>query len=215
MISPERLESMQQGFVRLLAREPLTPAEVYPLFDQLVAAHTETHRHYHNLEHLHEMLRVAGRLSDTAQEPYQIQLAIWFHDAVYDSRAHDNEVRSAQFAQEALTQLRIPTLHIDRIQQLILATSHRELNITDPDTAILLDADLAILSAEEKRYRRYAADIRREYEWVEETHYRQGRIQLLESFLARPRIYFTERMHGAAEEAARLNLRNEIDMLKK
>ena len=205
---------MQAGWVRLLARYGVSPADAYPVFDRLVAAHTEPHRFYHTLEHLNEMFKVAGKLADAAADPAAVQLAIWFHDAVYDPRATDNEERSAALAVELLRPLGIPEPTLDHIAALIRATAHAEVGEADADTAVLLDADLAILSAEEKRYARYAADVRREYAWVDDAAYRTGRAKVLEGFLNRPRIYRTERMHAAAEESARANLRAEIERLR-
>lgn len=212
-ISPERLDLMQAGWVRLLGRYGVSPADAYPVFDRLVAAHTEPHRSYHTLEHLNEMFKVAGKLADAATDPAAVQLAIWFHDAVCDPRATDNEGRSAALAVGLLTLLGIPEATRDHVAAMIRATAHAADGDVDADTAVLLDADLAILSAEEKRYARYAADVRREYAWVDDAAYRAGRTKVLEGFLARPRIYRTERMHAAAEEAARANLRAEIGRL--
>jgi predicted metal-dependent HD superfamily phosphohydrolase len=215
VISPERLESMQTGWVRLLAHYSVGPAAAYPVFDRLVAAHSEPHRFYHTLEHVHEVLKVVGKLADAASDPSAVHLAIWFHDAVYDSRATDNEERSAVLAVEALRPLGVPEDVLRRVATMIRATAHTAAGEVDSDTAVLLDADLAILSAEEGRYARYAADIRREYAWVGESAYRAGRAKVLQGFLDRPRIYRTERMHAAAEEAARKNLRAEIEGLRK
>src|SRR3954467_11456663 len=99
---------MQAGWVRLLARFDVPPVDAYPVFDRLVAAHTEPHRFYHTLEHLAEMFRVAGKLADAASAPAAVHLAVWFHDAVYDPRATDNEGRSAALAAELLRPLGIP-----------------------------------------------------------------------------------------------------------
>jgi len=213
VISPERLDQMQAGWVRLLGRYGVAPAETYPVFDRLVAAHMEPHRFYHTVEHLNEMFKVAGKLADTATDPAAVQLAIWFHDAVYHPRATDNEERSAALAVKLLCLLGIPESTVDHVAAMIRATAHPVVGEVDADTAVLLDADLAILSAEERRYARYAADVRREYAWVDDAAYRAGRTKVLEGFLARPRIYRTERMHAAAEEAARANLRAEITRL--
>jgi predicted metal-dependent HD superfamily phosphohydrolase len=204
---------MQVACVRLLDRYGVSPADTYPLFDHLVAAHSESHRHYHTLEHLAEMFKVAGKLADSATDPAAVQLAIWFHDAVYDPRATDNEMRSARLAIDSLKPLGIPDGTQLQVAAMIWATKHTIAGEVDADTAVLLDSDLAILSAEERRYARYAADIRREYEWVPEDAYRAGRKKVLETFLNRPRIYRTERMYAAAEEAARTNLRAEIERL--
>jgi predicted metal-dependent HD superfamily phosphohydrolase len=214
VVSPEKLDQMQAGWVRLLARFDVTPADAYPVFDRLVAAHTELHRHYHTLEHLTEMFKVAGKLGDVATDPTAVHLAIWFHDAVYDPKANDNEARSADLAVELLRPLNVPDDTLRRVSALIRATAHSPLDVVDADTAVLLDADLAILSAEPKRYARYAADVRKEYAWVPDDAYRQGRAAVLTSFLDRPRIYRTERMFAAAEPAARANLEAEIASLR-
>ena len=204
---------MQTGWVRLLARYGVEPAAAYPVFDRLVASHSEPHRFYHTLEHVHEVLKVAGKLADVATDPAAAQLAIWFHDAVYDPRARDNEERSAALALELLRPLGIPEATLQHVAAMIRTTAHTSAGDVDADTQVLLDADLAILSAEERRYSRYAADVRREYAWVDDGAYRAGRTKVLQAFLARPRIYRTERMHAVAEEPARQNLRAEIERL--
>jgi predicted metal-dependent HD superfamily phosphohydrolase len=162
-MTPERVESMQKEWVRLLAHFGVSAAAAYVPFDALVAAYSEPHRHYHNLEHLGEMFRVASRLATHSDDPVAVQLAIWFHDAIYDPRAKDNEARSAAFAAETLGSLGVPVATIERVASLVNATAH--LAAAEPpadrDTVVLLDADLAILGAAEERYRRYAGDIRR------------------------------------------------------
>src|SRR5450432_344666 len=139
---------MQTSWVKLMAHYGITPVAAYPVFDRLVAAHTETHRNYHNLEHLNEMFKVAGKLADGASDLNAVQLAIWFHDSVYDSRAPDNEERSAALADEMLGPLGVPAHILHRVATMIRATPHKVTSEVDFDTAVLLDADLAILSAE-------------------------------------------------------------------
>jgi predicted metal-dependent HD superfamily phosphohydrolase len=214
MISPERLELLQQSWVRLLGRLGVGPAAAYPPFDDLVARYGEPHRHYHTLEHMAEVLKVAAKLADLGGDADAIALAVWYHDAVYDPRAKDNEERSAQLAVAALAPLGVPKDLLEKVADLIRATAHTAATPADVETAILLDADLAILGAEEGRYRRYTDAIRQEYAWVADADYRAGRARVLEAFLARDRIYRTERMFAAGEEAARANLRGEIERLR-
>lgn len=212
MVSPERLESMQKAWMRVLEKYRVAPADAYPPFDALVAAYTAPERHYHNLEHLSEMFKVAERLSGAVEDPNTLHLAIWFHDAVYDSRAKDNERRSGDLAVDLLGTIGVPSSAIERIVQMIWATAHTA-DSTPPalrDTQVLLDADLAILGASEERYARYAADIRKEYAWVPDAGYRTGRAAVLERFLAAPRIYHTQIMFEEREQPARANLRAEI-----
>lgn len=213
MIPPEKIESMQVGFVRTLGRVGIEPAEVYPAFDRLVEAHQQPHRHYHDLEHVAEMLKVVGRLSDLAPDPLAVTLAVWFHDAVYDPQSKDNEPASARLAGEVLSGLRLDPKLISRVADLVMVTAHTGDPTDDADAMVLLDADLAILGADEKRYRRYADAVRREYAHVPDDAYRAGRATVLKSFLKRDAIYRTTRMHQTGEEFARINLRREIHEL--
>jgi predicted metal-dependent HD superfamily phosphohydrolase len=215
MVSPERLESMQRGWVRALAHYRVAAADAYPPFDVLVAAYSAPERHYHNLEHLAEMLRVIDRLSATVEEPHALSLAVWFHDAVYDSRAKDNERRSGELAVDLLGPIGVPASTIERIVSMIWATAHTA-DAAPPaqrDTRVLLDADLAILGASEERYARYAADIRKEYAWVPEPDYRAGRAAVLKRFLAAPRIYHTQILFEEGETRARANMQTELAQL--
>lgn len=216
MVSPERRESMQKGWVRTLEKYRVTPADAYPAFDVLAAAYSAPERHYHNLEHLAEMFRVAERLSPQVEDPAALQLAIWFHDAVYDSRAKDNERRSGELAVDLLGPIGVPGSTIERVVSMIWATAHAADDHLPAlrDTQVLLDADLAILGASEDRYARYARDIRAEYLWVPDAEYRAGRAAVLERFLARPHVYFSAVMRDEGEQRARANLRAELATLR-
>jgi predicted metal-dependent HD superfamily phosphohydrolase len=112
--------------------------------------------------------------------------------------------------------LGLPADLLARIATLVRATAHLTdpAGPLDPDTQALLDADLAILGASEERYRRYAADIRKEYAFVPEAAYREGRAAVLERFLARPRLYYHPLMVAEGEDAARWNLRAELNELR-
>jgi predicted metal-dependent HD superfamily phosphohydrolase len=135
-------------------------------------------------------------------------LAVWLHDVIYDSRAADNEERSAEYGERLCQQLSIPEGRV--VASLILKTKTHEAG-DDPDAKLLLDADLVILGASESAYRDYAANIRREYVWVPESDYRQGRRRILEHFLKRPRIYY---FLTGLEGPARSNIAGEINNMK-
>ena len=215
MISPERLESMQRGWLRALEAYRVAPAGAGPAFNVLAAAYSAPERHYHNLEHVAEMFRVVDRLAADVEQPAALHLAVWFHDAVYDSRARDNERRSGELAVDLLGPIGVPASAIERIVNMIWATAHTATALpTLRDTRVLLDADLAILSAPEERYARYAADIRKEYAWVPEADYRAGRSAILTKFLAQPRIYHTQIMFEEGDARARANMRAEIASLQ-
>jgi predicted metal-dependent HD superfamily phosphohydrolase len=210
VVSPERLDGLQRSWVNLLAPFGVTPAAAYPPFDRLVEAYSEPHRHYHTLEHVGEVLRVVGRLKGGPV----VQLAVWYHDAAYDPKAKDNEARSGDLAERELVALGLSAEVTKRVAGLVRSTAHFDgTTFVGPDFDTLHDADLAILGASEVRYARYAADVRKEYAWVPDADYRAGRREVLETFLARPRIYRTEALFAEGEEAARRNLAGEIAAL--
>jgi predicted metal-dependent HD superfamily phosphohydrolase len=207
---------MRTAFVHLLAPLGVAAAAADRAFDRLAAAYQEPHRRYHTLEHVAETLAVVDRLRDQGVDPIAVPLAVWYHDAVYDPRAHDNEGRSADLAREALAALGVAEPLALKVEALVRATAHLAGNEApaDFDTTVLLDADLAILGSDATRYARYAAAVREEYAFVPDDAYRGGRAAVLERFLARPRIYRTDLLHSDCEEAARRNLRAEIDRLR-
>ncbi|MCI0703641.1 MAG: hypothetical protein L0241_21390 [Planctomycetia bacterium] len=213
-ISPERLAALEKSWTTVLQKYGVEPAAAYPAFEVLVTAYSALERHYHNLEHLGEMFRVTDRLSASVEDPNALALAIWFHDAVYDSRAKDNEQRSGELAVDRLRPLDVPASTLEHIVRMIWSTAHTSSDPpADRDTRVLLDADLAILCASEERYRRYSADIRKEYSWVPDADYRIGRAKVLSKFLALPRIYHTQIMFEEGDQRARANMQAELARL--
>jgi predicted metal-dependent HD superfamily phosphohydrolase len=67
------------------------------LYRQLVACYSETHRKYHTIQHLDECFVHLEHVRELADHPEEIELALWFHDAIYDTSKKDNEQRSADW----------------------------------------------------------------------------------------------------------------------
>jgi predicted metal-dependent HD superfamily phosphohydrolase len=65
-------------------------------------------RFYHTLEHVRNVLQTVESLGSHARNLNAVKLAAWLHDAIYDSRASDNEERSADYAQRLCERLSIP-----------------------------------------------------------------------------------------------------------
>jgi predicted metal-dependent HD superfamily phosphohydrolase len=180
-------------------------------FESLVERYSESHRAYHTLQHIGECFAQFEHVHD-ARSPGEVGLALWFHDAIYDPRASDNEARSARWAHAVLIESGATTAVIEAVDRLVLATQHDAMP-QEHDAKIVVDIDLSILGADESRYREYEVQIRREYEWVEEDAFRRGRIKVLQSFLNRPFIYSTDHFRALLETVARRNLKHEIEGL--
>jgi predicted metal-dependent HD superfamily phosphohydrolase len=181
-------------------------------FNLLVEAYSSSDRYYHTLKHIYHVLKIIDNLQAHTRNLAAVQLAAWFHDVVYDTKAQNNEERSADYACELLSSLGIPPSNISAVTRLIINTKNHQAAADDFDSQVLLDADLAILAANPVQYREYANSIRKEYAWVSEAEYIVGRTHVLESFLHQ-RIYFTTLMFEVGEKAARRNLNAEIQSL--
>ena len=140
-----------------------------------------------------------------ARQPIACEWALWFHDAVYDPKASDNEEKSAALAQQCLRDQAIGGPLADEVTRLILATKHTEAT-TDPDAALVVDIDLSILGRDEARFCEYEEQIRREYAWVPWDVYAARRAELLQRFLERERLFRTDWFFERYEAQARRNL---------
>ena len=182
-------------------------------FAALSNAYREPHRHYHTHAHIADCLAQLDAMRDTCAQPDAIELALWFHDAIYDPYRSDNEQASAGWAVRFLRDNgAIATLQ-QRVQALILATRHDAV-ASDPDMAILIDIDLSILGAAAETYERYRHAIRREYRWVPGPLFRRNRRAVLDSFRQRERIFLSDRLHASHEANARANIAAELEQLR-
>lgn len=144
-------------------------------------------------------------MHDDAERPDEIEVAIWFHDAVYVPGRADNEEASAALADQALAAGEVAGPVKDRVWSLVLATRHTAIPHGN-DARMLADIDLAILGADPYRFGIYDRAIRREFHALPDAEYRSGRAAVLRSFLARPTIYHTESFRERYEAQARANI---------
>jgi len=179
------------------------------LRDALLARYAEPHRHYHTLQHLGECLDAFARERAHAQRSGEVALALWFHDAVYDLHAHDNELRSADWARDALRAEGIDAAAAQRVHDLVMATKH-DTQPADADARLLVDIDLSILGAPAERFAEYERQIRAEYAHVPPEVFEPRRRLILGHFLARDPLYQTPVMRARCEAQARTNLRGAI-----
>ncbi|CAJ59594.1 MULTISPECIES: HD domain-containing protein [Frankia] len=186
-------------------------------FVDLARRYQEPGRHYHTLRHVAEMsaaLRVllaADRRAPAACAVHVCVLAVYFHDAVHEPRLADNERRSAELAIDVLARLGCPERIGADVARLVLATaSHRS---THDDEALVNDADLRVLARPPAAYDRYVRRVRREYGWVGERAWREGRGALLRGLLDGGPLYATAWARRNWEPLARLNVTRELHAL--
>ncbi|WP_295984595.1 N-methyl-D-aspartate receptor NMDAR2C subunit [uncultured Variovorax sp.] len=179
------------------------------LCDELQRRYAQPQRHYHTMQHLGECLAWFEREKALAERPGEVALALWFHDAIYDVHAHDNEARSADWAREAMLEAGADVAAADRVHALVMATRHDAVP-EGRDAELLIDIDLSILGAERERFDEYERQVHAEYAFVPDEVRLPRRRAILQRFLDREAIYATPRMHALLEARARANLQRSI-----
>ncbi|MDQ0379754.1 HD domain-containing protein [Amycolatopsis thermophila] len=184
---------------------------------ELAARYAEPHRRYHDVAHVHAVLRDSAELAADLRLPEEeravLTLAAAAHDVVYDGRPGEDERRSAEWAGSWLRRAGLAERHVVRVAELVLATLTHAAPRGDPAALALLDADLAILGADEAAYERYRVAVRAEYAAVSEDAWRAGRSAVLADLLAREPLYATAAARGRWETAAKANLARELASL--
>lgn len=177
----------------------------------LLSRYEEPHRKYHTLTHIGQCLEELGAFARdqnlSQEETKWFEIAIWFHDAVYDIGADDNEKRSAE--------LMFKYIESRELVDLVMATEH--LGLADPPehpaAQILISIDLSILGKDWETYDRYRAQIRQEYTIYTLEDFQEGRRAVLERLLAKP-IYPHPWFSAKYEVQARKNISYELQLLR-
>jgi len=195
---------LQVRWIKFCSRITIPKKET--LWKNLDALYSEKTRHYHTFQHIEDCLHTLDQwpphLNGSARDT--IELAIWFHDIIYDTHRADNEESSAALA---TYYLRGHPLATD-CHALILATRHKQTEGMRTEE-IMCDIDLSILGAAPAKYQQYAQQIRQEYSWVEDNEYATARARVLKNFLNREHLFQTPHAIEKWEEQARKNIAKE------
>jgi len=191
------------------------PRAAQRVLAELVARHREPVRRYHTELHVAAVLDHLDALvgPEGAGQRLALDLAAFFHDAVYDPRAGDNEERSAELAAARLGALGTSWDLIGSVCALVRATATHT-PATVAGCAEFLDADLAILGSRPDRYRAYAGQIREEYAHVPDDRWRAGRREVLEGFQRRSQLFLSDPGMSRFERTARENIASELAQLQ-
>ncbi len=179
----------------------------------LITRWSEPHRRYHGIGHLSAVLLFLDEYGAHAADIDAVRLAAWYHDAIYDPQATDNEERSACLAVNELGALGLPSRRVHEVARLVRLTARHDPNDGDRNGELLNDADLMVLGSPPEAYVAYANAIRQEYAHVPDPEFRAGRATVLESLLAAPSLYRLAPL-APAEVLARRNMTAELSLLR-
>ena len=194
----------------------LTSAKTAEQGAGLKARYREPHRGYHNTFHLADLFSLYDDCISFLKNPQAVLAAIFYHDAIYDPAAKDNEEQSAALARKDLAAMAFPPAFIDRVAELILYTKSHDCPPGDNDAALFLDMDMAILGANPARYAQYIKGVRQEYAIYDDKAFYAGRLNLfLLPTAQKPRLFHTPLFEKRFGAKARTNMRGEIAAIRK
>ncbi|WP_426299986.1 DUF4031 domain-containing protein [Arthrobacter sp. R-11] len=170
----------------------------------------EDHRKYHSRTHLLAVLEALDTLTEPALPARTVALAAWFHDAVYEGLAGQDEEESAVLAEKRLTEAGLPAEDIAEVARLVRLTATHDPEPGDHAGALLCDADLSVLGSEAAAYARYLADVREDYAHVSDADFAAGRAAVVRRLLALDPLFHSSRAKTLWLDAARRNLQAEL-----
>jgi predicted metal-dependent HD superfamily phosphohydrolase len=177
----------------------------------------EAHRRYHVWNHVETLLKLKEWCRDDVFNHQAVELAIYFHDAIYEPGEDDNEKRSADLMR-AVLEKEVAPVNLEVARALILATASHDVpgdleNPVRSDCAVFLDMDLAVLGAAPDVFEAYGAAIREEFIEFPDGEWSLGRRKFLLSMLDRKTVFHTPRFRQTYEKQAQANLEAALSAL--
>jgi predicted metal-dependent HD superfamily phosphohydrolase len=185
--------------------------QALPVYEELVRRYSEPHRHYHTPEHIGHCLRQLDLAVGLMDDANAVEMGLWFHDAIYDPRASDNELKSAELFTQRVDQ-DVPAAFRQSVYDLIMVTMHPE-QPTCLDEQFMVDIDLSSFGLPWDTFQRHSEAVRREYAHLSDQRFYPNQIGFLRSLLARPAFFFTDFFRARYEATARENIDRHLQEL--
>lgn len=207
-------EQRQPQFQQLWLNQQIKPcgtAYLQQIWRQIGQLYSEPHRHYHTRTHILKCLGFFDKIRPKLVKADAVELALWYHDAIYEVGARDNEAKSAQLFQQHAEDFLANDL-IDRVSRLILSTTHTSSPV-DSDSAYLQDIDLSSFGDSWENFVADGDKLRHESADLSDEQYQKGKIAFFKMLIKRDRIYFTDYFYQAFEDIARTNIQRVMDQI--
>eukprot|EP00127_Corallochytrium_limacisporum_P000183 Clim_evm44s6 gene=Clim_evmTU44s6 len=224
-LTQSQLHNLHDRWVGLLKNRPglgtYTDSILEVWWQKIKHLYQDEARCYHTLHHILEMFEAYDANRHNVRNQVATELAIWFHDIIYNPRANNNEILSINVFLNFSVEVSLPTDITETTKRFIYTTiTHKTPEHMDQDLFggedlhYFLDIDMAVLGKPKRRYMQYASQVREEYKHVPHDHYCLARSRLLRDFLGQANIYATMDFRMDLESRARANIETELAMLE-
>lgn len=189
------------------------------LYRRLAYYYNQPGRYYHNLDHINNCLTKFDEVKHLLKEPDVVELAIWFHDAIYEVWADDNEGMSAGLANFFIIHLMgLPRKLANKVAYLIERTRYFKDGMWKPgtnDSKYLVDIDLfSGLGGEWHTFHKNWELNNKEFDWKDPNELRRGQLAMFTNFHKRAPLYKTDYFRERYEEQTKSNLERAIKELE-
>ena len=179
----------------------------------LIDAYSEPQRVYHTLHHIRQCLSQFDKISPQLQNSDALELAIWFHDVIYQPGAADNEQLSADLFMEMTSGLFEEALR-STVSQHIMATLHRGADTDNADTKYMVDIDLSSFGLPWPEFLRDSNYLREEMGRLSDEVFYQKQFDFQRNLLDQPKFFKSDFFYDNYENQARKNLADYFELHK-
>ena len=190
------------------------------MYDRLTHYYSHPGRHYHTLEHIHYCLKKFDEVKHLLSDPDAVELAIWFHDAIYEfwTQPNENEQFSASLAIFFIHRLMgLSRTLASRVAYLIENTQYFQLGMSSAKTQdgkFTVDIDLSGFGDTWEVFQKNNKKVASEFEWMPECEYLDKSLRTMKMFRKREPFYLTDYFRERYQLQAYANLDREIQRLE-
>jgi predicted metal-dependent HD superfamily phosphohydrolase len=183
------------------------------VFEELVRKYSEPGRYYHTPGHVDHCLRQFDFASSRMDDADAVEMALWFHDVVYEMDAADeeNERRSAELFDELVGSDVAPGFR-RTVCDLIMVTTHRRIPKTN-DERFIIDIDLSSFGLPWDEFVRDSVAVRGEFPHLSDGEFFPKQKLFMKVLLNREHFCFTAFFRDRHERSARENITRYLDSL--
>ncbi len=210
------ITSNQNRFTDLWSRNLIqgAPNKGLQIYQMLIDAYNEKQRVYHTQQHIEDCLTLFDEIKSYLQNADSVELAIWFHDVIYQINSRDNEELSADlFMNISEGALQAATRH--QVYQHIIATLHNGSEMLEHDTRYMVDIDLSSFGLPWDRFIQNSREVRQEMSHIPDEEFYPRQCAFQQSLLKHGRFYQTDYFFKNYEQSALNNIADYFVHLRK
>ena len=182
------------------------------VFEVIERCYGEAHRRYHTPQHIDHCLGQFDLAVDHIHDADAVEMALWFHDVIYDVPVANNELRSAELFKQ-LSAGRVNESFGTNVYEMIMITTHQDIPVRHDDKYIV-DVDLSSFGMPWEECKRDSENVREEFAHKSDRDFFSNHIKFLQSLMDRPTFFSSTFFRERYEENARKNVRRMIEQAK-